>query len=221
MVVRTKRGGVFGKRGAGRKPYFIKLGAEHLDEKFLAVLREHTVGDLMDGTIRWTNLSNRDIVKALWEDHALVVSRTVVRKWLNKHHYRRRKAQKKVGFKRDIEHRNEQFENITRLTADYEAAGNPMVSLDTKKKEHLGNLYRDGRLYTREQILTYDHDFPSDADGIIIPHCCYDWRACFAKLAFISNSLNLDNPVPCQDALIFQSVLNTFHVKPSQRFESF
>ncbi len=163
------------RKGGGRKPYFVSMGAEQLDEKFLDVLREHTAGDPMDETVLWTNLTHRDIVKALWNDHDMGVSRTVVRKLLKKHHYRRRKAQKKLGFKRDVEHRNEQFENITRLTLEYETAGNPMVSLDTKKKEQIGNLYRDGHLYTREELVTYDHDFPSYADGVIIPHCLYDW----------------------------------------------
>jgi len=119
------------KPGGGRKPYYVKLATEGLDEKFLDVLREHTAGDPMDEQVRWTNLTNREIVKALWEDHDIVVSRTVVRKLLKKHDYRRRKAQKKLGFKRDIEDRNAQFENISRLKTEYEAAGNPMVSLDT------------------------------------------------------------------------------------------
>ena len=163
------------KPGGGRKPYSVKFGAEGLDEKFLEVLREHTAGDPMDAQVRWTNLTPQEIVKALADDHDLVVSRTVVRKLLKKHHYRRRKAQKKLGFKRDIKDRNAQFENISRLKMDYEAAGNPMVSLDTKKKEQIGNLYRDGHLYTREELWTYDHDFPSYADGVIIPHCLYDW----------------------------------------------
>jgi hypothetical protein len=165
------------KPGGGRKPYYVTLETEGIDEKFLAVLREHTAGNPMDGQVRWTNhLTNRKIVKALWTDHDIVVSRTVVRKLLKKHHYCRRKAQKRLGFKRDIKDRNAQFENISRLTSEYEAAGNPMVSLDTKKKEQIGNLYRDGHLYTREELMTYDHDFPSYADGVIIPHCCYDWH---------------------------------------------
>ncbi len=164
------------KPGGGRKLYYVTLDAEGPDDKFLDVLREHTAGDPMDEQVRWTNLNPREIARALETDHDLVVSRTVVRKLLKKHHYRRRKAQKKLGFKRDIKDRNAQFENISRLKAEYEAAGNPMVSLDTKKKEPIGNLYRDGHLYTREERVTYDHDFPSYADGVIIPHCCYDWR---------------------------------------------
>jgi len=73
-----------------------------------------------------------------------------------------------------VVHRNEQFENIAALKASYQAAGNPVVSMDTKKKEYLGNFYRSGHLYTTETIETYDHDFYSFAEGIVIPHAIYD-----------------------------------------------
>ncbi len=42
--------------------------------------------------------------------------------------------------------------------------------MDTKKKELLGNLYRDGSLYTLEAQQVFDHDFPHLADGIVILH---------------------------------------------------
>ena len=60
--------------------------------------------------------------------------------------------------------------------AEYEATGNPMMSMDTKKKEQLGNFYRDGHLYTLEQLLTFDHDFSSFAQGVVIPHGLYDLK---------------------------------------------
>jgi hypothetical protein len=72
--------------------------------------------------------------------------------------------------------RNEQFEQIAALKASYQEAGNPVVSMDTKKKEHIGNFYRDGILYTTGVVNTYDHDFPSWAEGIIIPHAIYDLK---------------------------------------------
>jgi hypothetical protein len=74
------------------------------------------------------------------------------------------------------EHRNEQFENIARLKAQYETAGNPILSMDTKKKEYLGNFYREGSLYTQHTLEVYDHDFYSFATGIVIPHGIYDVR---------------------------------------------
>jgi len=73
-----------------------------------------------------------------------------------------------------VKYRNAQFENIARLRAEYVSAGNPVVSMDTKKKEYLGNFYRHGHLYTTEELQVYDHDFNSQAEGIVIPHGIYD-----------------------------------------------
>jgi hypothetical protein len=128
----------------------------------------------MDEKVRWTNLTLGEIVAALREDHQIQISQWVVRKLLKKHGYRRRKAQKKTTMKDEIKHRDAQFEKITQLKAADQAAGNPIVSMDTKKKENLGNFYRDGQLYTLEALHTYDHDFNSFAEGVIIPHSFYD-----------------------------------------------
>jgi len=46
--------------------------------------------------------------------------------------------------------------------------------MDTKKKELIGNFYRDGQLLTTDKINVNDHDFASLADGIAIPHGIYD-----------------------------------------------
>lgn len=161
------------KPGGGRKSSQEKWAK--IDEKFLLTLRDHTAGDPMNEKVRWTNLTLREIVKALQEDHDIRVSKWVVRRLLKKHDYRRRKAQKKRT-KKSVPYRNEQFENIARLIAEYKASGNPAISMDTKKKELLGNFYRDGRLYTLEELQTYDHDFKSYAEGLIIPHGLYDLR---------------------------------------------
>ena len=161
------------RTGGGRKSY--QESWVDIDEKFLHVLHDHTAGDPMDETVRWTDLTVAEIGKSLQEDHEIQVSKSVVRKLLKKHNYRRRKAQKRQTMKA-VPHRNEQFENIQRLKAEYEASGNPIVSMDTKKKEYLGNFYREGHLYTLEELQTYDHDFSSFAEGVIIPHSFYDMR---------------------------------------------
>ena len=161
------------KPGGGRHSYEKKFGPE-IDENFLEVLHDHTAGDPMDEKVRWTNLTIAQIIAALAQDHQMPVSKTVVRKLLKKHGYRRRQAQKRITMKSEIPHRDEQFKNISKLKAEYEGAGNPIVSMDTKKKENLGNFYRDGRLYTLEELRVYDHDFNSFSDGLIIPHSLYD-----------------------------------------------
>lgn len=70
--------------------------------------------------------------------------------------------------------RNAQFERIAELRTLYDAKGNPVVSVDTKKKELIGNLFREGKIYTTETVEVFDHDFPSLAEGVAIPHAIYD-----------------------------------------------
>jgi Rhodopirellula transposase DDE domain len=70
--------------------------------------------------------------------------------------------------------RDAQFLRIAELKAAYEAQGNPVVRVDTKKKELIGNLFREGKLYATETIEVLDHDFPSLAEGVAIPHAVYD-----------------------------------------------
>lgn len=157
--------------GGGRKPSEEVM--EHLDAAFLEVLRDYTAGDPMNGEVVWTDLTPREIAHRLSEQHGMGVSVKVVRRLLKKHNYRRRKAQKNQTMKQ-VPKRNEQFENIVRLKAEYQSAGNPVLSIDTKKKEMLGNYYREGRVYTQKVLSTYDHDFGSFAQGIVIPHGIYD-----------------------------------------------
>jgi Rhodopirellula transposase DDE domain len=52
--------------------------------------------------------------------------------------------------------------------------GNPVVSVDTKKKELIGNLFRNGKIYTIKTVEVFDHDFPTLAEGVAIPHGLYD-----------------------------------------------
>lgn len=108
-------------------------------------------------------------------EKGLLISVTVVKKLLKKHCFVKRKAfkNKPIGSSKNS---NEQFENITKLKKQYLMAGNPVISVYTKKKELLGNLYRDGHLYSTGTIEVYDHDFPYLADGIIIPHTIYDLK---------------------------------------------
>ena len=126
----------------------------------------------MRGDIKWTNLSRRQIAERMGA-LGTPVSRDVVSQLLRQHGYRRRKAQKKktMGHHRD---RNAQFEKIARLRKKYLKAGLPVISIDTKKKELLGDFYREGRIDAQATIETNDHDFSSTGSGVVIPHGVYD-----------------------------------------------
>ena len=121
----------------------------------------------MNEQVLWTDLSLKDIIAQLLAK-GFPVGKYIVKQWLRKQGYVKRKASKSepIG---SCANRDEQFHNIARLKEEYQEAGNPIISIDTKKKERLGNLYRDGKLYTQEVIKVFDHDFTYLADGMIIP----------------------------------------------------
>ncbi len=80
------------RAGGGRKPYHVTY--PEIDQQFLTVLQEYTAGDPMHEEVLWTDLTGREIATHLAEQYHVTVSETVIRQLLQKHHYRRRKAQK-------------------------------------------------------------------------------------------------------------------------------
>jgi len=122
--------------------------------------------------VLWTNLSRREISRRLAE-LGTPASRHTVRRLLRKHRMGQRKALKKKSLGNHPD-RNAQFQNIAKLKASYLEAGDPAISLDTKKKELLGNFSREGQTFTQVGVETLDHDFSSAGEGKVIPHGIYD-----------------------------------------------
>ncbi len=71
--------------------------------------------------------------------------------------------------------RNEQFENIAKIKDSFEKKGYPVISVDTKKKEAIGEYSRSGdSLYGKEAQTTLDHDFKTADSQTAVPHGIYD-----------------------------------------------
>src|SRR4029077_1575088 len=81
------------------------------------------------------------------------------------------------------EDRDAQFENIARIKREYLDSPDPILSIDTKKRGVLGTFSLDGRVYTRQGLLAFDHDFPSYADGVVIPYGLDDLKRNFGYLS--------------------------------------
>ena len=118
------------KEGGGRKKAVDKL--KGLEESFLEVLKDNTAGSPMDENIKWTNLSQKRIVELLGEK-GFSVSIPVIKDLLKKYNFKKRKPFKNIAGG-ESEFRDEQFNNIERLKQEYEKEGNPVVSMDVKKK---------------------------------------------------------------------------------------
>lgn len=158
--------------GGGAKAKLDRI--DQIDEIFLSVLKNNTAGDPMNDTIKWTNLTRSEIAKAMAKQ-GINVSKNIIKKLLKKHQFVKRKMQRKkaTGIHKD---RNEQFLVIADLRTQYEAKGHPVLSIDAKKKEKIGNLYRDGKVECVEAQIVYDHDFPHLADGKVTLYTIYDQK---------------------------------------------
>lgn len=117
--------------GGGRRSSFETI--EGLDEAFLRVVENHTAGSPMDESIKWTHLTRQQIADRLASDESIGISVTVVDQLLKKHQFRRRQALKRKATGSNPK-RNEQFEKIHALVETYQAAGEPVISMDTKKR---------------------------------------------------------------------------------------
>lgn len=118
------------RKGGGRKT--MEIIYPNLDARFLDVLKDHTAGDPMDDEVQWTHLRDKEISVRL-KARGIPVGVAIVKRLLKKHGYRRRKAVKTKVFK-NVPERNTQFEQIAAVGKAEMDSLNPILSIDTKKK---------------------------------------------------------------------------------------
>lgn len=134
-------------------------------------MKHETAGDPMTG-MKWTHRTTEKIAAELRSLRIDVSPRTIA------------KLLKEMGFSLRVNHkklstgspelRDEQFAKIAELRERFAAAGSPVISVDTKKKEMVGNFKNPGIAWSRESIAVKDHDFRSKAEGMAIPYGVYD-----------------------------------------------
>lgn len=122
--------------------------------------------------LRWTRKTTEKVSRQL-KKLGIQVSAKTVGRLLKGMKYSLRVNHKAVCRTKSPE-RNRQFLKIRRLRAIFERAGLPIVSVDTKKKEQIGQFRNAGRTWTQEAILVNDHDFKKDAVGVGVPYGLYD-----------------------------------------------
>jgi hypothetical protein len=126
----------------------------------------------MNNDIRWTYLTHQEIVDKL-SGKEIYISPPTIADLLKLHGFKKRKMSQCKTIK-DVENRDEQFINIDRLRNKFIQEGEPVVSIDSKKKEPLGSLYRKGEVYSLTAPEVYDHSFASLQIGLVVPHGIYD-----------------------------------------------
>jgi Rhodopirellula transposase DDE domain len=87
--------------------------------------------------------------------------------------------------------RDRQFRYIARVTKLFLAAGHPVISVDTKKKELIGNFKNPGRTWCQHADEVNAHDFRQDALGLAVPYGIYDLAH---NLGYVYVGLSADTP---------------------------
>lgn len=156
--------------GGGRKK------VESKDQKIIAdleiIMDENTAGDPMS-FLRWSSRSTRKIsdeLKSMGHD----VGPNTVARLLKERDYSLQSTKSFEGI--SVEERDAQFQHINEEVKSFAGEHNPVISVDTKKKELVGDFKNNGRTWMKsgEPMKVNAYDFRSMAIGIAIPYGIYD-----------------------------------------------
>ena len=121
---------------------------------------------------KWVRSSLRELSRRLAQiGHA--ASPPTVSRLLKKLDYSPKANVKKEAGK-DHPDRDEQFGYIQTQKQSFQDAGLPIISVDTKKKELIGNFKNPGQVWCKEAEVVNVHDFPQDAVGRAVPYGIYE-----------------------------------------------
>lgn len=151
-------------------------------------MKEHTAGDPMSAR-KWTRRTTERIAREL-RRLRICISRRTVGRLLHALDYSLRVNRKQLGTDSSPD-RNRQFTYLNRERRRFNRQGDPIISVDTKKRELVGNFKNPGAKWDRTPVLVQDHDFRSDSVGIAIPYGVYDLET---NRGFVQVGISHDTP---------------------------
>jgi len=162
-----------------------------------------TAGDPMTG-LKWTRKTTHKLTNELKSLGIRRVNRTTVGRLLKDLGYSLKVNHKKkaLGANKTPEarvQRNQQFEYINRLRTEFADEGNPIISVDAKKKEMVGDFKNNGASWRKKAFEVGDHDFRQYAEGIAIGFGVYDIQA---NTGFMVVGIHHDTPAFAVDCIV-------------------
>jgi len=173
--------------GGGLKP--IEKTQPGILEALKILLDAHTKRDPMCDLL-YTNKSMKNLQRGL-STQGFEVCHESVGKLLKKLGYGLQAVKKTLTVTPSHPDRDEQFEYINAEAKKAHSAGNPVISIDAKKKEKIGNFKNEGKTYQphKTPIEVFDHDFPIEGLGKATPYGVYD---IFKNNGFVNVGLSAD-----------------------------
>lgn len=161
-------------KGAGRKP--ITITQPGIKEALEKLVDPETYGDPTN-PLRWTTKSLRNLQEELQKE-GYTVGYDKVGDLLKELGYSLQQNQKMKQVGEESPDRDAQFKHINSTAKQYMSEGNPVISIDCKKKENIGNFKNNGAEYRplKDPRAVLDHDFPLPELGKAAPYGVYDVR---------------------------------------------
>lgn len=159
------------KEGGGRKKLVDKL--PEIQRELDSLLDPATRGNPMS-PLRWTSKSTRQLSKAL-KTKSLNISHVTIAEILKDMGYSLQ-SNSKINEGGTHPDRNQQFEHINEQTKKFLNANEPVISVDTKKKELIGNYKNSGQEWEKvgQPIAVNVYDFANSSTGKAVPYGIYD-----------------------------------------------
>jgi len=160
------------KSGAG--PKYVEEKYPGIEDEIRRIIDDKTYGN-PERVLSYTTYSFRKIADEL-KKYGINVGHDTVGKILESMGYSKQQNQKMLQVGEPHPDRNAQFEHINSIAAEYINEGNPVISVDTKKKENIGNFKNNGQEYRRKKDArkVLDHDFPIEKLSKISPYGVYN-----------------------------------------------
>jgi len=160
------------KEGGGRK--LIETKNPHIVKELEMLLEPYTKGDPIN-PLKWTSKSTRTL-EAAFKKKGYTISDTTIAGILKAQGYSLQSNRKELAITPIHPDRDVQFEYINKTALEYIKARQPVISIDAKKKENIGNFINKGTEYSRkrEPVKVLDHDFPIKELGKATPYGIYD-----------------------------------------------
>ena len=137
-------------------------------------MRHDTAGDPITG-VKWSRRTTRNIAAEL-ATLGIDRSKNTVGRLLKEMNFKLRVNRKQIASTKSPD-RNRQFLYIGEQRESFAAQGLPVISVDAKKKELVGNFKNAGAKWDRQPVAVLDHDFRSEAAGLATPYGIYDTQA--------------------------------------------
>ena len=146
---------------------------------------------------RWLCQSLTKIQKGLQEHSGIRLSRETIRRLLRKYNICPRSNVKRLHPQAHPD-RDTQFQYIQSQKEAFQQAGWPVISVDTKKKELIGNFYQRGCQWHQEAVAVNMYDFPTHAEGRAVPYGIYDMQR---NAGYVAVGQSADTPEFAVDAI--------------------